>query len=109
MSTTTTSGRKQLSDQLDRFDMILDGLSDGLNDAIADAARAGAHAAVQEILTGLLNDPQVRAAMHPPTPDSGTHAATWYAAEENEAIVMVTTSTSRNSRGERRCHSGAKS
>ena len=31
--------RKQLSDQLDRFEQILDGLSEGLNDAITDAAR----------------------------------------------------------------------
>ena len=32
--------RKQLSEQLDRFDTMLDGLSEGLSAAIADAARA---------------------------------------------------------------------
>lgn len=43
MGTATPVPRKLLSDQLDRFDLILDGLADGLNDAIADAAprRAG--------------------------------------------------------------------
>jgi hypothetical protein len=37
--------RKQLSDQLDRLDSILDGLGDGLNGAVADAAREGSLAA----------------------------------------------------------------
>lgn len=58
--------RKQLSDQLDRFDSLLDGLADGLNEAVADAAREGARAAVAEVLTALLADPRVLAAASPP-------------------------------------------
>jgi hypothetical protein len=42
--------RRQLADQLDRLDLILDGLADALNGAVADAARIAARAAVLEAL-----------------------------------------------------------
>ena len=40
--------RKQLADQLDRLDGILDALSEGLNGAVADAAREGTRLAVKD-------------------------------------------------------------
>ena len=53
MSTTTPTKnhkpRRQLADQLDRMDGIIDALSDGLNEAVADAARDGARVAVREL------------------------------------------------------------
>lgn len=40
--------RKQLADQLDRLDSLIDCLAEGLNQAVADACRDGARAAVRE-------------------------------------------------------------
>ena len=51
--------RKQLSDQLDRLDGIIDALADGLNKAVADAAREGSREAVKEILTEPLTNPDI--------------------------------------------------
>src|SRR5947209_18455632 len=72
MTATATNGpprRKQLSDQLDRMDGIIDCLADNLNQAVADAAREGARAAVREILRDLLTNPEtlalIRAAAGP--------------------------------------------
>jgi hypothetical protein len=56
--------RKQLSDQLDRLDGILDALSDGLNGAVADAARDGVRLAVKDAVIELLTDPTLRARLH---------------------------------------------
>ncbi len=53
--------RKQLSDQLDRFDTILDGLADGLNEAICDAAKEGTRAAVKDAIIEILTNPDLRA------------------------------------------------
>ncbi len=53
--------RKQLADQIDRLESVLDGLADGLNGAVADAARDGTRAAVKEILVEVLSDPEVLA------------------------------------------------
>ncbi|HEY2784518.1 MAG TPA: hypothetical protein VGJ05_06030 [Fimbriiglobus sp.] len=55
--------RKQLSDQLDRFDQILDGLSEGLQGAITDAAREGTRTAVREAIREVLTDPTLRAVL----------------------------------------------
>jgi len=55
--------RKQLSDQLDRFDTILDGLAEGLQGAITDAAREGTRVAVLEAIHGILADPALRAVL----------------------------------------------
>src|SRR4051794_29093174 len=53
--------RKQLSDQLDRLDTILEALSDGLNGAVADAAREGTRLAVKDAVVEILTDPNLRA------------------------------------------------
>src|SRR5437870_3255895 len=69
--------RRQLSDQLDRLDGIIDALADNLNEAVADAARVGTKSAVKEILLEVLTDPTVldlvRTVTSPPGPasDSG--------------------------------------
>lgn len=46
--------RKPLSDQLDRLDRILDGLSDALNEGVADASREGVCQAVKKAVVELL-------------------------------------------------------
>jgi hypothetical protein len=67
--------RKQLSDQLDRLDSIIDALAEGLNQAVADACREGARAAVREVLMELISNPDLIAAVRatalvpPTTPD----------------------------------------
>src|SRR5260370_22889669 len=53
--------RKQLSDQLDRLDLILDALSDGLNGAVAEAAREGTRLAVRDAVVEIMTDPTLRA------------------------------------------------
>jgi hypothetical protein len=53
--------RKQLSDQLDRLDLILDGLSEGLNGAVVDAAREGTRLAVKDAIVEIMTDPTLRA------------------------------------------------
>jgi len=60
-------GKKQLSDQLDRFDSILDGLSEALNDSVAAAAREGVRGAVKEAVIEMLTDPDLRATLHQST------------------------------------------
>ncbi len=71
MNTTTTANdkqpRKQLSDQLDRLDGILDALSDGLNGAVADAAREGTQLAVKDAVVEMMTDPILRARLHQAT------------------------------------------
>lgn len=59
--------RKQLGDQIDRFEALLDGLSEGLNDALADAAREGTRLAVKDAIVELLTDPELRARLHQAT------------------------------------------
>jgi hypothetical protein len=56
--------RKQLSEQLDRLDTILDGLGEGLNEAIADAARTATRMAVKDAVVELLINPDLRAKLH---------------------------------------------
>ena len=65
MSATMTNGRprKQLSEQLDRLDLILDCLADGLNQAVADAAREGTRLAVKDAILEILTNPELRAAV----------------------------------------------
>jgi hypothetical protein len=60
--------RKQLSDQLDRFDAILDGLAEGLNGAIADAAREGTRLAVKDAIVEILSNPDLKAVIHSARP-----------------------------------------
>jgi len=63
MSTATTNGRprKQLSDQLDRLDGIIDCLADGLPEAVRDAVRDGARAALKDLVADVLADPETLA------------------------------------------------
>jgi hypothetical protein len=72
MSNTVTNHRpqrKQLSDQLDRLDGLIDLLADQLPQAVADATREGTRQAVRDVLAELLTDPGVvarlRAALLP--------------------------------------------
>ena len=62
--------RKQLADQLDRLDGIIDVLADGLPQAVADATRAG----TRQTLVELLADPEVlarlKAALVPDVPEA---------------------------------------
>jgi hypothetical protein len=71
MSTTTTDNdrprRKQLSDQLDRLDGIIDALGEGLNEAVADAAREGTRLALKDAIVEILTDATLRATLHQAT------------------------------------------
>jgi hypothetical protein len=62
--------RKQLSEQLDRFDAMLDGLSEGLSEAVAEAARTGTRLAVKDAIIEILTDAELRSklrdAVEPP-------------------------------------------
>ncbi|HVK17119.1 MAG TPA: hypothetical protein VM533_09225, partial [Fimbriiglobus sp.] len=49
--------RKQLSDQLDRLDRVIDALADGLNQAVTDAVKDGTRSAVREVLGELVSSP----------------------------------------------------
>jgi hypothetical protein len=71
--------RKQLSDQLDRLDGIIDALADNLNEAVAQAAREATQAAVQQVFVALLTDPATQALVReatgptgPPAPAAGS-------------------------------------
>ena len=64
--------RKQLSDQLDRLDSILDALSDGLNGAVADAAREGTRLAVKDAIVEIMTDPTLRAKLHQASAETGS-------------------------------------
>jgi hypothetical protein len=67
-STNAKPPRKQLADQLDRLDAILDTLANGLNQAVADAAREGHQAAMKEVLLEVLADPDVQRKLSTPNP-----------------------------------------
>ena len=55
-----TARRKQLSDQLDRLDAIIDALAEGLPGAVADAAREGTRLAVKDAVIEILTNPDLR-------------------------------------------------
>lgn len=57
--------RKQLSDQLDRLDAILDAIAEGLPGAVTDACREGARAAVKDAIIQIFTDPELRALLGP--------------------------------------------
>src|SRR4051812_32393014 len=70
-TTTATNGRpqrKQLSDQLDRLDAILDVIAEGLPGAVTDACREGARAAVKDAIIQIFTDPELRALLAPAAP-----------------------------------------
>jgi hypothetical protein len=65
--------RKQLSEQLDRLDTIIDALAEGLPGAVTDAVREGARAAVKDAIIEILTNPELRAVLAhtvPATPQS---------------------------------------
>src|SRR4051812_35073040 len=73
MSATTnvTNGKpqcKQLSDQLDRLDAILDAIAEGLPGAVTDACREGARAAVKDAIIEIVTNPELRALLGPAAP-----------------------------------------
>jgi hypothetical protein len=57
--------RKQLSDELDRLDTLIDGLAQNLNAAVADAVKGGAREAVQEVLGELFANPDIAKQVRP--------------------------------------------
>lgn len=67
-ATACTNGkpqRRQLADQLDRLDAIIDALSEGLNGAVADACREGTRLAVKDAVVEILTNPELRAMLVP--------------------------------------------
>ncbi|HEY2910434.1 MAG TPA: hypothetical protein VGI99_09315 [Gemmataceae bacterium] len=60
--------RKQLSEQLDRLDSIIDALADGLPAAVAEAAREGTRAAVKDAIVEILTNPELRTMVQSFTP-----------------------------------------
>jgi hypothetical protein len=69
MSATATAAngrpRKQLSDQLDRLDTIIDCLAEALPAAVADACKEGARAAVKDAIVEIVSNPELRARVAP--------------------------------------------
>ena len=68
MTATLTNGRpqrKQLSDQLDRLDGLIDCLADALPEAVAGAFQEGARQAIREAIVEVLTNPAMRALMAP--------------------------------------------
>jgi len=61
--------RKQLGDQLDRLDSIIDALAEGLPGAVADACRDGARLAVKDAIIEILSNPELRAMLTPMRPE----------------------------------------
>lgn len=57
--------RRQLADQLDRLDGIIDALAEGLNGAVADACREGTRLAVKDAIVEILTNPELRAMLVP--------------------------------------------
>ena len=85
MSMATLNGRpqrKQLCDQLDRLDGIIDTLADGLSDAVRDAVKEGTATAIQQILHDALTNPATRELLRqtlgaePKTAETAAAAAT---------------------------------
>jgi hypothetical protein len=83
MSTTGANGRaqrKSLAEQIDRLDLILDGLADGLSAAVADAVTAAVGTAVETAVREVLSNPELLRRLRPePAPAAGkvTGLARW--------------------------------
>jgi hypothetical protein len=63
MTATMTNGpakRRQLADELDRLDNIIEGLANGLPEAVASATREGARQAVRDVIVELVSNPELR-------------------------------------------------
>jgi len=69
MTTTNTINRprKNLADQIDRLDSILDGLSEGLNEAVATAVKEAVTTGVQQAIVEVLTNAELQQLLRPPT------------------------------------------
>src|SRR6516165_1345579 len=68
MTTTTNPNgrvRKSLAEQIDRLDLILDGLADGLNEAVVTAVQRAVAVAVEAALRELLASAELQRRLHP--------------------------------------------
>jgi hypothetical protein len=68
MSTTGANGRaqrKSLAEQIDRLDLILDGLADGLQEAVAMAVQQAVSTAVQVAVREVLSNPELLRRLRP--------------------------------------------
>jgi hypothetical protein len=71
-ATATLNGRpqrKQLSDQLDRLDTIIDALAEALPSAVADACKEGARVAIKDAIVEILASPELRSLIAPARPE----------------------------------------
>jgi hypothetical protein len=69
--------RKNLADQIDRLDSILDGLSEGLNEAVTTAVKEAVTTSVQQAIVEVLTNPELQLLLHPPKPpDPPVHSPT---------------------------------
>src|SRR5579863_1570681 len=73
--------RKQLSDQLDRLDSIIDALAEGLPAAVAAAAREGTRAAVKDAILEILTNPDLRTMIQSHAPAESSPVTTMPIAE----------------------------
>ena len=79
MTIAMTNGRmprKQLADQHDRLDGIIDLLGEGLSQAVADACRDGSRLAVKDAILEILANPELRRLIGNPAPAPAPTAAT---------------------------------
>ena len=65
MSTNGRAPRKTLATQLDRLDLILDGLADGLNEAVATAVQEAVSRAVAAALREVLTNAELQKRLRP--------------------------------------------
>jgi hypothetical protein len=72
MTNTASRPRKNLADQIDRLDGILDGLSENLNDAVATAVQQAVTAGVQQAVVEVLTNPELQHLLHPSAPPNLT-------------------------------------
>src|SRR5262245_3137174 len=70
----TTRPRKNLADQIDRLDSILDGLSEGLNEAVATAVKEAVTTGVQQAVFEVLTNADLQQLLRPPAPPTSPAA-----------------------------------
>jgi len=68
VATVNGKPRKQLSDQLDRLDRIIDALGEALPEAVTDACKGGAKQAVKEAIIEIMTNPELRGLLATTTP-----------------------------------------
>jgi CRISPR/Cas system CMR subunit Cmr4 (Cas7 group RAMP superfamily) len=78
-ATATMNGRpqrKQLSDQLDRLDTIIDALAEALPSAVADACKEGARAAVKDAIVEIMTNAEFHSLIGKIRPETASTVAT---------------------------------